>query len=584
MAQRSAATADTMAMPAPAAWVDGFLVAAFALILLAPSWLWGVGDSHSAGFNSVWAGQFSSQLLSGEPYPRWLQGSYGGLGGPAFYFYPPLAFFAAALVDGVGLGHVSPGLQIGVASTMFMVASGLAMHLWLRGQTSRGWALLGALAYMAAPYHLTDHYVRGAFAEFAAYVFLPLVAWGLQRASRNDPRAWLALPIAYAGLILAHLPTALLASLVLPAYGLYLAMTERPAWPGRGAFLAKAAFMAVLGAGLAAGYWAPALTLTSAVSSQHLWSPYYRPQPWLLMFPGRWPNPGFMNLIAVSAGAALALALGALWAARNADAGQARGEARFWASAALAGLALIVGLVPLFWDIPALAKVQFPWRLMSVIDFAAVSAVALALKGRSARPLGLPGAAGVALACAALAIVGGQAVAAANDAKTGRAAVLAAKARDVSEYLPAGFFAADFNDAPMQAWDDETDARLKWATCVPELQAIGGTATLTHLPRGALLVETDAQVPMRVNLRRFAFPAWQVRDETSGARRRVTAFGPDRLVSFQAAAGHHRYRVATRLTRIERLGWAASGLAAALIVLGYILSARRRPRFTRSAS
>ena len=37
-------------------------------------------------------------------------------------------------------------------------------------------ALFGALAYMAAPYHLVDHYYRGAYAEFAAYIVLPLVA------------------------------------------------------------------------------------------------------------------------------------------------------------------------------------------------------------------------------------------------------------------------------------------------------------------------------------------------------------------------------------------------------------------------
>ena len=38
-----------------------------------------------------------------------------------------------------------------------------------------GTLMATTLAYMAAPYHLLDYYMRGAYAEFTAFVFLPLV-------------------------------------------------------------------------------------------------------------------------------------------------------------------------------------------------------------------------------------------------------------------------------------------------------------------------------------------------------------------------------------------------------------------------
>ena len=44
----------------------------------------------------------------------------------------------------------------------------------------------------------------------------------------------------------------------------------------------------------------------------------------------------------------------------------------FWVVLCLACIALVSGLVPWFWRLPELAKVQFPWRLMTVVEFAVV--------------------------------------------------------------------------------------------------------------------------------------------------------------------------------------------------------------------
>ena len=223
------------------------ILAAVAILLLAPSLLLGTMLSHSSPHNLTWAEQFSEQFRNFILYPRWMPESFEGLGGPAFYFYPPLTFWVDSLVSVVTFNALSLSYRLSLTWVVMLWASGLAMHAWLRQQTgSDRIALWGAIAYMAAPYHLLDHYLRGAFAEFTVYVFLPLVLLSIRRP--------VLLAFAYAGLVASHLPVALLISVtVLPAYLLFRLRTPVE-W-------LRAAAGGLLGLGLAAIYILPALTL-----------------------------------------------------------------------------------------------------------------------------------------------------------------------------------------------------------------------------------------------------------------------------------------------------------------------------------
>ena len=92
--------------------------------------------------------------------------SFDGLGSPAFYFYPPLPFWIDALVSVVTANALSVPYRLAVTTTVILFLSGLAMHAWLlKTSGKRTAALVGAIAYMAAPYHLFDTTTRGAFAE-----------------------------------------------------------------------------------------------------------------------------------------------------------------------------------------------------------------------------------------------------------------------------------------------------------------------------------------------------------------------------------------------------------------------------------
>ena len=348
------------------------VLAVAAALLLSPSLVLGTLISHSSPQNLTWASQFSEQFRAGVLYPRWMADSFDGLGSPAFYFYPPVPFWIDALVSVTTFNLLSVPYRLAATTALLLFVSGLTMRAWLQQATASGTAVLvGAVAYMAAPYHLLDHYTRGAFAEFTAYALLPLVMLAIRQTVED--RRW-GLPLlagSYAALLASHLPTALLCSVtVIPAYVLF--STRSPAR------LLRCAAGGVLGLGLAAAYLVPALELQEWISSDQLWAPFYRPENWFVLVPNRWGDPETMRTITSIALALAVLALGLCVALLQMPVADARRkELGFWIALSLACLVLVVGLVPWFWDLPLIGKVQFPWRLMMVVEFAAITALCL---------------------------------------------------------------------------------------------------------------------------------------------------------------------------------------------------------------
>ena len=172
----------------------------------------------------------------------------------------------------------------------------------------------------------------------------------------------------YAALLLSHLPTALLCSItVIPSYVLFT--TRSPA------LLLRCAGGGALGIGLAAIYLLPALDLQSWISAHELWTSFYRASNWFVMAPERWVDPDTMRVIGSIVLATALLAAGLCLALLQLPDGQGRRELGFWVALGLACLILIAGLLPWFWDLPLVGKVQFPSRLLMVVEFALLTAL-----------------------------------------------------------------------------------------------------------------------------------------------------------------------------------------------------------------
>lgn len=506
-------------------------LAAAALLLLAPSLIEGTLLSDNAAWNLNWADQFARQVQAGILYPRWLADSFRGLGAPTFYFYPPLPFWIDALVSIVTLDALSVAHRLAASAAVILWFSGLAMHRWLLAEGAKPHpALVGALLYMAAPYHLVDHYVRGAFAEFTAVAMLPVAMLGLRRIADGRSGGMPLFAIGYATLLLSHLPVALLASTtLLPAYVIW--RVRKPAAVAGG----------VLGIAMAALYVAPAMLLQESISAAWLWSSFYRIEAWFFFVPSLWPDAGTMQVV-VGMAAAYALVVIAV-------AVQARAVG-FWVVLCLACIVLVSGLVPWFWRVPELAKVQFPWRLMTMVEFAAITAACTVDFGRLRRP------AVWLFALAALPLVQVEVLTVPSIvgviAQTNRYMPLPRV--EAKEYLPHGLPGVLEGDEA--AWRQATSAPLIACTPKPSL------CRAMELPFGRLAVEVDADGPTQVVVRRFFFPAWRLDHGPT-----VVPSDPLQLVSFEAPSGHLAAQLSRRALPVERWSGAVSAAAWAVWLL-----------------
>jgi len=543
---------------------EQLVLASAAVLLLAPSLALGTLPTHSSPQNLTWAAQFAEQVRAGTLYPRWMPDSFDGLGSPAFYFYPPLPYWIDALVSVITFNALPVRYRLALTSLVLLIASGLAMHAWLRQSRARPTAaLVGATAYMAAPYHLLDHYMRGAFAEFTAYALLPLVVLGIWLASKHRRSGTVLIVLSYAALLMSHLPTALLASVtVIPAFVLFRA--RQPA------VLLRCAAATLLGTGIAAAYLAPALALQDWISAEQLWKPFYHVENWFLLTPERWPEPNIMRAIAPLAVACATAALGLCVALLSmAEDDERRAELRFWIGVSLGCLVLMTGLLPWFWRLPEMFKVQFPWRLMVVIEFASVTAFCLVPFKNLRR-----GAACVFVVAAVVLVPGVLLIA--RDALTRGKVTLAGAAlpqRDVKEYQPRGYPQSDgqsYADLGLEPLKD-----VPPITCTP----IAEVCRASEGRFGTMHVDVETSQPTTVMLRRFFFPAWRVNETIP-----IMPTKPLRLVSFVAPAGRSDFHLQRVALPVERLSWAISGLSLVVLLAWVALASRGSKQSLRNST
>lgn len=341
----------------------GFLLAAPLVMALA-----GTPFGHSYNLNMSWFGQVDALLVGGVFPPRDLPGLWGGLGGLDFFFYGPLPFWFASVLRHSVCFACSPDTAFALAAGVALSASVLAFQVFAQRFVTAPAARIGALVYALLPYHLVADWIwRQAVGEFFAYVFLPLIAAGIDvvlRERRFSP----VLPLALAGLAVTHLPTLLLAAHVFGVVVVVWAVRERSD-PGAvaGAFL-RLILLAVLGAAMAAAIWLPAMALIGEVSGGELYTGPLVATLWLVgpgaTSPHRVLTAGLVCVLLINA----LIILKYLLLARP-----SRSPAlTLWCLVPFVTcLVLMTTLSRPLWEHWIIAKVQFPWRLIAFCDLAA---------------------------------------------------------------------------------------------------------------------------------------------------------------------------------------------------------------------
>jgi hypothetical protein len=288
------------------------------------------------------------------------------------------------------------------------VFAALALCCWpLRDCSNRTAAWLAAVAYIYAPFHLVNVYVRGdSLSEFYAFIFYPLILWSID-CIFDSARNWPLLALSYGGLILTHNVSALIFSPFVITYCVLRIAYQRPFTHHalRNTILSIAAGL-LLAFTLSAFFWLPALGEASLTQVSDVQTTGYFNYAEHFRAANLIQNSiGFDYSITTAPGSNSPFAMG-LVQAIGTVAGLVvlivtwkKDQHRDFRLFVLIGLALSTFMItplskPLWDTLPLLSYSQFPWRFLSIqalftslaIGYLAISVTRPA---RLAMPIGL---------------------------------------------------------------------------------------------------------------------------------------------------------------------------------------------------
>ena len=528
-------------------------------------------QAHDARHSIFYLVEFDQTLRDGYLWPRWSPDFAFGYGYPLFNIYAPLAIYAAEII------HLLGAEMVTAVKTMYVLATigaGVGMYGFARRLWGPAAGLAAGLAYMFAPFHLLEIYVRSAYAEYVALMLLPLVLWAFTELVARPTFRRLALAGTVYGLLaLTHHTTFFTFTPFLMLYILALvagrARTDLRAWLRLG--LANAGAGA-LGVSLAGIYLLPVLleqkyikieqwTAGSYNFDQHFvyFSQFLSPF-WGYGYAGPGPVDGMSYQIGIVVYGLLATGAVALaWRGRQMV---HRGTMAIFLAAVGLSVWLMSPLGAGAWHLlPIAALVQFPWRLLIIAMLGA--SVVIGGVTHALRPSG-----------ATLGLLG-------------LSLVLASYPYAQPQYTPL----PDWADTPLAVinWDSASPADRVGMVVYTEEQPTtspmeaqyraGEPLTVATILTGEATLETlrhggasDAVRvtggPATVQFYTYDYPGWQVRlDGTVIPHRREPPFG---LVTVDVPPGDHVLTLRMGTTPPRITGGLLSLLSLGVIGLGLL--------------
>ncbi len=196
------------------------LIACFAVLAMSPSYYNGITLGPDSPQHFQFAQTVHNSIHSGEIYPSFAALPNQGYGDVGLRFYPPLVYYLLSLLFLIIENWYWAGL---IAFTLIFFLSGFGTYFWAREELPAAESLFAAALYIFAPQHLNQIYNSFLLAEFAASAIIPFCFLFLTRVCRKgNPLDILGLSIAYALLVLTHLPMIIIGSIAFTVYALFL--------------------------------------------------------------------------------------------------------------------------------------------------------------------------------------------------------------------------------------------------------------------------------------------------------------------------------------------------------------------------
>lgn len=531
--------------------------------------------------------QLDALFQQGVLFSRWAPDLGMGFGYPLFNYYAPLAYY---LTGGWLLLGVPQSVALAFGFALLSVIAAVGAFAWFRSMfdTRTGW--VGAAAYVLSPYVLANATGRGAFAEQLALALMPGLLFCAHRIANGSGRAFWALVVLGAGMLLGHNISALLFLPLLLICFLAWSMIARS--PRRIAWLRFALGLA-LGFGIAAFFWLPALAERNLVfierTTQPVWATvsnnfvalanlFVLPtttDPKLIQI----DYPPGLSPVALMGFAGLAVCIVARLAFRIRI-----GDRGWWSQVAIlaVGAVLCVWMTSegsgWLWDrLPLAGYIQFPSRWFGPASlFASGLAGAVATRFLS---LALParfrvGAILVFLSAISALVFHRQVLAAPLDATS-------FSPRQMAEFEARTFLfgstsGGEYTPRTVLQTPEFSDSRWQEPVDLIVRKALVPGASVTDLGGGLLAPRFNVSGPVAstLTLRMFAFPGWGA--SVDGAEAALSVAQPFGLISVDVPAGRHDVQFSFGTSPLRRFAEIVSAATLALCVVLAIAAGRRR--------
>lgn len=200
---------------------------------------------------------------------RWAPDLVNNYGQPLFNFYSAFPYYLGELFHIIGFSFVD---TVKLLFLLSLFLSGVFVYLLSVQFISPPAAVIAGLAYMVAPYHAVDIFVRGALAESWGLTLIPAVLLSLVLVFRR-PSAYTItfLSLSFAALLTTHHITTLITTpiFILTTILLFLGSSEKKK------ALAYLLLGGLLGVGLAAFFLLPVLFERTLINQSFLTSDYF---------------------------------------------------------------------------------------------------------------------------------------------------------------------------------------------------------------------------------------------------------------------------------------------------------------------
>ena len=209
--------------------------------------------SHDGETHTARLANFYLALREGQLPPQLAPTLFGGFGFPIFIFIYPLPYLVGSAVHFFGFSYTD---SAEITMALGQILSAIAIYLFFKLETKKTLpSLLGALFFTYAPYRFLMIFVRGAFAESFAYIFIATTLICINRLAVYTNKKWVGLTaMSVAGLLLSHQLVAVMFIPFISIYGLIKLSGHKQ----RIKFLLLGVAGALLGLGISAYIYAPA--------------------------------------------------------------------------------------------------------------------------------------------------------------------------------------------------------------------------------------------------------------------------------------------------------------------------------------